>query len=334
MKDKKLNKLLKPGKKIAITSHYNPDGDAIGSALGLYVFLRKKGFDTSVVIPNDYPEFLKWLPFTGDVIIFSKNKTLATELINRADILFSLDYNDPTRVGEMEDILVRANAHKILIDHHLEPNMSFFDTVISTVQTSSTAELVHDFITGNMKGQIDREIAECLYTGILTDTGSFSYGCNNEHTYRVVADLFKTGINGEKIHRLIYSTNSENRLRLLGYCLSKKLVVLNEYVTTYITLSRKELQEFDYKTGDTEGVVNYALSIKGIRFAAMFIEREKKIRISFRSTGDFSVNEFARKHFEGGGHKNAAGGDSHVGMEETIRKFKALLPEYLNELKK
>ena len=334
MTEKELHLCLQPGRKIVITSHFNPDGDAIGSALALYKYLTKIGLEASVIVPNDYPEFLKWLPENDKVRIFEHNSRENSKLVLDADLLFSLDYNDPSRVGNMEKVLKDTKAKKVLIDHHLQPNSGFYDMVISTVNTSSTAELVFDFIKDNFKQGIDRDIAVCLYTGILTDTGSFSYSCSHAHTFSVVAELFKYGINGEEIHRKIYSTNSEKRLRLLGYCLREKLVVINDYVTAYITLTKKELQEFEYKTGDTEGVVNYALSIKGIRFAAMFIEKDNKIRISFRSTGDFSVNEFARKHFEGGGHKNAAGGDSYDNMDKSVRKFLDLLPHYEQELKK
>ncbi len=333
MNDKELNDYLKPGVKIVVTSHFNPDGDAIGSALGLYMYLRKIGLDAAVIVPNDYPDFLKWLPGNDKVHIYEHNNQEVSSLILNADLLFSLDYNNPSRVGGLEIVLRKSKARKVLIDHHLQPDFDFFDKVISTINTSSTAELVYNFIKKYFDEDINREIAECLYAGILTDTGSFSYSCSNEHTFRVVADLFRHGIDGEKIHRQIYSTNSETRLRLLGYCLSEKLVVISEYVTAYITLTKQDLQDFEYKTGDTEGIVNYALSIKGIRFAAMFIERDNKIRISFRSTGDFSVNEFAREHFEGGGHKNAAGGDSYDDLDKTVRKFMDLLPKYI-KLKK
>ncbi|MBU2651215.1 MAG: DHH family phosphoesterase [Bacteroidetes bacterium] len=326
-------KLLVPGHKIAITSHFNPDGDAIGSSLGLGLSLRKAGLNASVIVPNEYPEFLHWLPGNESVLIYEKEAEKVKEVLSQADVIFCLDYNSPKRVGGMEDTLRSSRGVKILIDHHLEPDLAFFNHVFSRLETSSTAELVYEFIynSGLLK-EIDHDIAVCFYTGIMTDTGSFSYACNYENTFRIVADLMKWKIDAEKIHRLIYDTFSESRLRLLGFCLREKLTVLQDFATAYMWLTRDELNMFNFQPGDTEGIVNYALSIKGIRFAAMFIERDDKIRISFRSTGDFSVNEFARKHFLGGGHRNAAGGDSYDTMEHTLQRFSDLLQDYIHQL--
>jgi len=216
----------------------------------------------------------------------------------------------------------------VLIDHHLNPSDEF-DFKISCAAVSSTSELVYDFIEAQDDLDLmDREIAENIYTGIITDTGSLSYSCNYIKTYLIIAELFKLGIDGEHIHRLVYDTYSENRMRLLGYCLSDRLIVLPKYKTAYIWLTQDDLLKFDHQIGDTEGVVNYALSIEGITMAALFTERNDRVRISFRSKGEFSVNEFARKHYAGGGHRNAAGGDSFVDMKETLRTFEELLPAY------
>ena len=328
-----IKELLLSPKKIVISTHSNPDGDAIGSSLAMYAFLIKKGHTASVIIPNDYPEFLDWLPANESITVYDHEPEVCHELLKEADIIFCLDYSAIHRVWKLSEPIRKAGAIKILIDHHPDPEGDDFDYLFSEEKTSSTGELIFDFINGlGDRDMIDKPIAECIYVGIMTDTGSFSYACNGEHTYLVVAELFRLGIDGEHIHRLVYDKFSESRLRLLGYCLSEKLVVLMEFATAYIYLSRKDLERFNFKIGDTEGVVNYALSIKGIRFAALFMEREKKIRISFRSKGDFSVNEFARKHYAGGGHKNAAGGDSFLSFDKTIQHFRELLTEYKDQL--
>lgn len=327
-----LKELLSAKKEILLTSHTNPDGDAVGSGLAMMHFLKQFDHKVNFLIPNAFPDFLAWMPGQENIIIIEKQKKRCKSLIKSADILFSLDYNTPSRLGEAGEAFENARGIKILIDHHIEPDIEKYDHVFSTVDTSSTSELVYDFITSINASKINLDIAECLYTGIMTDTGSFSYACNYEKTFRTVADLYKLGIDGVKINRLVYNTYSESRLRLLGYALSEKLVVRQEYATAYISLTKEELDKYNFKVGDTEGLVNYALSIKGIRFAALFTEKNKKIRISFRSVGNFSVNKFARKYYEGGGHKNAAGGDSFLSLEETLKHFERLLSEYKEEL--
>ncbi len=327
-----IKELLSSKKKILITSHSNPDGDALGSGLAMWHFLYQMGHEVNFMVPNSFPDFLQWMPGQEKILIFDNDKKNCNGLIKSAEVLFSLDYNTPSRFGEAGDVLKQAPGIKILIDHHIDPDIKEYDHVLSTVDTTSTSELVYDFITAIDPTKLNIEIAECLYTGIMTDTGSFSYACNYEKTFRIVADLYKLGLDGVKINRLVYNTYSESRLRLLGYALSEKLVVLQEYATAYISLTKEELEKYNYKAGDTEGLVNYALSIEGIKLAALFTEKSKKIRISFRSVGEFSVNKLARNHYEGGGHKNAAGGDSFLSMEETLTTFERLLSEYKNEL--
>jgi phosphoesterase RecJ-like protein len=248
-------------------------------------------------------------------------------------VLFSLDYNSPSRINDASGSFVNSPAVKILIDHHINPEKDAYDHCFSTTQISSTCELVYQFMKSINKNLIDKAIAENIFVGIMTDTGSFSYNCNYESTFKIVAELIGKKIDTNRINRLIYSDNTESRLKLLGYSLSEKLIVLPEYQTAYISLTRAELEKYHYKTGDTEGLVNYALSIKGVQFAALFTERENKIRISFRSVGNFSVNEFAGKHYEGGGHRNAAGGDSFVDMDQTLINFNRLLEDYKDLLK-
>jgi len=324
--------LLGRSSQILITTHYNPDGDAIGSSLALYHYLILKGHQVNVLIPNDVPQFLQWMPGLKDTIIYYHHSKRADKLIADADVIFCLDYNAISRVNLFQQQLAQAKGEKILIDHHPEPENQF-DYMFSVIPVSSTAELVYDFIKSLGDSRlINTAIGTNLYVGMMTDTGSFSYASNYSHTLEIVADLIKKGVDTEKVHRLVYDTYSENRMRLLGYCLSEKMVVLNEFCTAYISLTREDLEKFSFQPGDTEGVVNYALSIKNISFAALFTEKKDGIRISFRSKSDFSVNEFARKHYAGGGHKNAAGGDSYSPMDETLKTFNELLPEYKDKL--
>lgn len=328
----RLKLLLATPQNIVITTHYNPDGDALGSSLALYRFLKSSGQNVSVLIPNEYPGFLNWMPDLKSALVYSKDQQNAELLLNSASIIFCLDYNGFNRVNLFVDKLVAANGIKILLDHHLQPENTF-DLAFSVIETSSTSELVYDLIDALGKIElIDKESATCLYVGIMTDTGSFSFACNLPRTYEVVADLVRKGVDTEQVHRLVYDTWSENRMKLLGYCLSEKLTVLKEYATAFIWLTAGDMHKYNVQSGDTEGIVNYALSIKGISFAAFFTEKPDRIRISFRSKGSFSVNAFARDNFNGGGHRNAAGGDSFQSMENTLQRFKDTLPAYKTDI--
>jgi bifunctional oligoribonuclease and PAP phosphatase NrnA len=327
-----LKELLSSPKNIVITTHHKPDGDAMGSSLGLYHYLTSKGHAATVVVPNDYPEFLHWLPGENHTIDFEKAPEKARELVESADLLFCLDFNASNRVEKMEPLLLSSTCPKVLIDHHLSPLLEC-EYTYSYPDACATAELVFEFICSmGDKALLNKEIAECIYTGIMTDTGSFRFSSMKADTHRIVADLISAGAENYKIHEAVFDNNSENRLRLLGYCITEKLRVIPEFSTAYITVSREELNRFNHQTGDTEGIVNYALGIKGVRMAAFFAERRDEIRISFRSRDDFSVKELAEKHFSGGGHKNAAGGRSSLSLAETARKFEKLLPEYKEQL--
>lgn len=327
----RIEELIRSSKRILITGHHNPDGDAIGSVLAMHLFLKNRGIQSQCMVPGEFPDFLNWMPSIEKISIFSKENR--EDLISRADLIFCLDYNSLHRTGKMADPLIRSNAVKVLIDHHPEPNLSQFDLCYSETITSSTSELIFNFIEG-LGGEkiIDKKIAECLYVGIMTDTGSFSYACNSSRTFRIVARLLETGLNAEYVHRQVYDNYSEARLRLLGFSLSEKLVVLRDLSSAYISLGMDELRKFDYKEGDTEGIVNYALSIDGIKVAVLMTERKNKIRLSFRSKGNFPVNEIARDHFEGGGHLNAAGGDSYLSMVETVSKLESILAHYKDRI--
>ena len=324
--------MIQKARKIVITTHTNPDGDALGSSLAMQNYLILKGKQMNTVVPDPYADYLSWMKGADTICVFSESEGKATQLLNEADLIFCMDYNAIKRVDTMADTLRAAPAPRILIDHHLDPSDEF-EQVLSTIHISSTSELVYHFI-GWMGDQslMNTDIASCIYAGIITDTGSFSYSCNYESTFLATANLIRLGINGEHIHRLVYNTYSESRLRLLGHCLSERLVVLPDYQTAYIYLTKEDLEDFNYQVGDTEDVVNFALTIKGIRIAALFTDRNGYIRISLRSKGDFSVNEFAREYFEGGGHRNAAGANSYLSLEETLKKFVNLLPSIREKL--
>ncbi len=319
---------------IVIVTHTNPDGDAIGSSLGFYLFLLKfnPAAKIRIIVPNDFPSFLKWMPAVKNIRIYQDNDVEAILEIQEADLCFCLDFNALKRTDKLSSFLEESKAQKILIDHHPQPDPNF-DIMVSNIASSSTSELIYDVINGlGGKELMDEDIASCLYVGIMTDTGSFSYSCRRPETYLVVAELIRLGIDSELIHRKIYDTYSENRMRLLGFCLSERLKVLKDFHTAYIFLTLDDLNRFNHQNGDTEGVVNYALSIEGIVFAVLFTEKESKIRISMRSKGEFSVNDFARAHFQGGGHKNASGGDSFTSMRETLNYFESVLGNYQDQL--
>ncbi|MFW5645467.1 MAG: DHH family phosphoesterase [Bacteroidota bacterium] len=320
------NLLSDKSQKIVIISHVNPDGDAIGSSMGVYHFLKNDNFThVSVVSPGSFPSFISWMPGTQQIIIATREPNKALGALADADIIFCLDFNDMARTDQLQEALKKSSATKILIDHHPDPHDQF-DVVFSHVSASSTAELIYEFIVALGKEHLlDEHIAQCLYTGIITDTGSFSYACNNPKTYHITAHLISLGIDGEKIHRKIYDTYSEDRLRLLGHCLSSNLKVMLPCKTAFIYLSCEDLKRFNYQEGDTEGVVNYALSIKGIELGAIFIEKKDIIKISFRSEGTINVNTLARDYFNGGGHKNASGGHSQQNLEKTIKDFEQLI---------
>jgi bifunctional oligoribonuclease and PAP phosphatase NrnA len=329
-----VNKALQSSEKIAIISHVNPDGDAMGASLSLYGILKKEKNDVTVIIPNEFPSFLAWMPFSEEILIYESDPSACRKVISEAEVIFCVDFNDVGRIDGLAEIYKKSKALKFLIDHHLEPAV-FTDHTLSVVDTSSTSEIIYDLILAlGKKNLLDKAISECLYVGIVTDTGSFSYSCNRAKTYEVIAELFKYGIDGEHIHRLVYDTFTENRMRLLGYCLSEKMKVISKYDSAYISLTKEDLAKFNYQTGDTEGVVNYALSVAGIELAALFMEREGHIKVSLRSKGKVSVNDMARKYYKGGGHHNAAGGYSYTDMSSTLKGFEKLLPEYFNKDKK
>jgi phosphoesterase RecJ-like protein len=325
--------LLSSPKAIVIIPHKNPDGDAIGASLGLYHYLKQNNHKANIIAPNDYPDFLKWMPEENSILKYDTDKEKSDALIDEANLIFTLDFNALSRIGHMEAIVSNSKAIKIMIDHHQQPD-DYASYTYSDITMSSTCEMVYNFI--EMLGRVDdinSEIATCLYTGIMTDTGSFRFSSTTSATHNIVGQLIEKGANNSEIHNHIYDSNSYSRLQLLGKALSN-LKVIPEYRTAYITLSQEELNTFNFKKGDTEGFVNYGLSLEGIIFAAIFIEshQEEIIKISLRSKGNFSVNEFSRAHFNGGGHTNAAGGRSELNLKQTVDKFISILPNYKNDL--
>ncbi|MEP7265503.1 MAG: DHH family phosphoesterase [Bacteroidota bacterium] len=327
-----VNQLLTEKRKIVITTHHKPDGDALGSSLGLKHYLDLKGHEVTVVTPSEYPDFLAWMKGSEEVIDYIKSTKLANEAFAKAEIVFCLDFNDPKRVERLQNLLNGFQGVKILMDHHLDP-VSFCNYTFSFPKSCATSEIIFHFIVAcGDRNLLDQNIASCLYAGLITDTGSFRFDSVSADTHEVVAQLLTTGIKHSLIHDYIYDSYSEARLHFMGFCLKDKLVVHQEFHTAHIAVTRAEMDMYKHQAGDLEGIVNFALSIKGIKMAALFSERDGIVKISFRSKGNFSVKELAEQNFEGGGHKNAAGGRSALSLKDTVKKFDDLLPLYKNKL--
>ncbi len=323
-------------KKVVIVTHFKPDADALGSSLGLAGYLKKKGHSVKVVTPSDYPKFLSWMPGNPEVLAVLKDnpetEKRAHEFVSSAEVIFCLDFSSLNRINALGEIVRKASAKKVLVDHHLEPE-HFADFEHWDSNAASTAGLIFDLIDllGD-KASIDKNIANCLYAGLLTDTGGFRHSNTTQKEFLIASELVGAGANPSWVSKMIYDTNTVARMKLTGFVLSQKLIVLPEYRTVYVCLDTDELKQFDTKTGDTEGLVNYGLSIEGIRLSVFMYDRKEEIKLSFRSLGNFPANEIARKYFEGGGHKNAAGGSSKLSLDETLKKFLAILPEYKSRL--
>ena len=320
--------------KVVIVSHYNPDGDAMGSSLAIYHYCKGKGKDVHVILPNLFPSFLNWMPGADNIVVAAQHADKARKLFAEADLMFVVDMNAPSRFGSaFEECITDSKAFKILIDHHVSPIIDC-NVKLSETQTTSTCELVYNFLFDELcdKEALTLDIAECIYVGMITDTGSLSYMCNHPETYLAISELMKKGVDGEAIHRKVYDNYSESRLRLLGLLLSQRLKIMNDYATSYSYLTKEDLIDNNFHIGDTEGFVNYGLSVGTVKFTAFFTERDNRIRVSFRSKGDFDVNKFARKHFDGGGHKNASAAYHYDTLENTMAYFEEVLKEYKDEL--
>ncbi|MBN2639069.1 MAG: bifunctional oligoribonuclease/PAP phosphatase NrnA [Bacteroidales bacterium] len=327
-----VKKLLAEPQKIVLISHKNPDGDTIGAALGLKHYLQQLGHEVDALVPNEFPSFYNWMPGSEKLLIFDQNAKEVQKKLENASVVFCVDFNSLDRTGNMASYIAEATGVKLMIDHHLQPSEEF-DHYFSVVNTSSTGELVYSFIEaiGHLE-YLNLNIALSLYTAIMTDTGSFSYACNNGKTYQIVAHLIDLGVDPTLVHRLVYDTFTENRLRLLGHSISNKLLVLEDLHAAVIYLDKDDLKNFNYQVGDTEGIVNYPLSIENVNLSVLLTEKNSLIRMSFRSKGEFDCNILARNHFNGGGHKNAAGGSSTLSMENTLLNLKEVLTNYSNEL--
>ena len=324
---------LQDSQKIIVIPHKNPDGDAIGSCVAINELLKSLGHKSSIISPNNFPDFLKWMDNEDEIKIYENNPEVFNNEILNSDIIFTLDFNSLSRIGLMGEIVKESKALKIMIDHHQNPE-NYAKYTYSDVNMSSTCEMVYHFITElSLKNEINSKIASALYTGIMTDTGSFKFPLTTDITHKVVSELIKKGANGNEINNLVYDNNSYDKSLLLSHTLSN-MIVEKKYKTAYMYLTQQSLNKYNFKKGDTEGFVNYGLSIKGVKFAAIFIENEADqiIKISLRSKGNFNVNEFSRDNFNGGGHINAAGGYSKENLEDTVSKFKNLLSQYKTKL--
>lgn len=325
-----LRVLLNTPRRVVVLMHHKPDADALGSSLGLATYLKRGNHDVKVISPSDYPSFLEWMPGNNEVIVHHSNKAeVASRAIAEAELIFCLDFSSLSRINDLGAMVRQSSAKTVLIDHHLEPER-FADYEEWDATAASTAELVFKLIVElGDESKVDCRIAECLYAGLMTDTGGFRHNNTTHRVFVTAAKLVEKGANPYKISKLIYDNNTLGRLRLMGFVLASKLQVLSEFKTAYVTLSREELKQYNSQTGDTEGLVNYGLSIKDVVLSVLIYERKDgSVKLSFRSIGDFSVNELAKKHFEGGGHKNAAGGQSSLSLEETLKKFLSILPAY------
>lgn len=331
-----VKKWIERADKVVIVTHVAPDGDAIGSSLGLYHYLEARGKTVNVIVPNAFPDFLRWMPGAKDVLRYDKYKEFADELIAGADVIFCLDFNTLKRLAKLADAVVASSARKAMIDHHPDPE-DFCNITISHPEMASTSELIFRLICcmGDF-GEMSRESAECIYTGMMTDTGGFTYNSNNREIYFIISELILKGIDKDLIYRKVYNTYSESRLRLMGFVLYEKMEVFHEFNAALITLTYAEQQRFNYVKGDSEGFVNIPLSVKNVRLSAFLREDRDSdmIKISLRSVGDFPCNKLASEFFGGGGHLNASGGEFYGTMDEAIELYKKALVKYQGELTK
>jgi phosphoesterase RecJ-like protein len=329
---KELWKLFESSHNILLVSHVNPDGDAIGSQLALYHYLKHIGKNPSMMSPNHLQEFLKWMDGAGEINIFIRNRKECIKLIGEADLIVMIDFNQSNRLGEAEKKVMSSKAVKVIVDHHRDP-FDFAGLIISDSSKCSTAELIYELITGmNGKPFINKAYSEAIYVGIITDTGNFEHGTYTGDTLRIIADIIDSGIEKDKILNIVYNNFSAERMKLQGFALNHRMIVLPEFRTAYIYLTRKDLAEYNHVKGDTEGFVNLPLSIRGINFSALLIEKENYVKLSFRSKGRFPVNEFASVYFSGGGHVNAAGGEYYDSLDNTISYFLTVLKENSEKL--
>ncbi len=332
---KDIKELFEISKDIVIVAHVGPDGDALGSSLALWHYFNQKGKKSTVIYPSQYPEFIGWIPGAENSLIYTSEKEKSDKIIEQCDLIIAVDFNTPSRLDTLSESIVNSKAKKIMIDHHLHPDTDFANIIISHPEIASTSELIFRLLY-RMEGLsvINKDCAEALYTGMMTDTGGFTYNSNSQDIYIIISELLKKGIDKDAIYRKVFNTFSAERIRLQGYCIYEKMKIYPEYKTALITLNRKEKEQFNYQNGDAEGFVNIPLSIKNVVFSVFMREDADKIKISLRSQGTFPSNQFANSVFNGGGHRNASGGESYTTLEEAIEKFEKTLPLYKKELLK
>ena len=316
-------KIITDNYSFIITTHRGPDGDAMGSSMAMYNLLVNLKKDVNVIIPNSFPNFLSWLPNIENVINYEENNNEISNIFSEVDVIIMLDFNDLSRIENLESYVTNSNAKKILIDHHQDPDLSICDLSFCDTTYSSTCELLY-MILNQAKFNLTKNIADCLYTGILTDTGSFKFSCTTKNTHISVGDLISKGVNATEINNLIYNNYSHDRIKLLGHCLINKLKIYNNS-SAIISLSEDELKKFNFKKGDTEGIINYALSIKEVIFAVFIVEKDNIVKLSFRSLGNINVQEISKRYFGGGGHFNAAGAKSDLSLDKTIKKVENII---------
>lgn len=323
---------LKSAKRIVLTGHRGPDGDAVGSTLALWNHFKEQGIASTVVFPDAYPKFIHWMNGHEEIVLHSEQPELADELVKEAQVLFIQDYNDPSRVGDLQHAVENTEAFTVMIDHHQRPT-DFVDMMFSDEKSCSTCEMIYRLIKRwGQASKLSINTASCIYCGIMTDSGSFRFPSVSSRTHLIAAALIETGMDHSVIHARVYDTSREDKLKLVGYALSEKLQVFPEYHAAIISLSLAELEKFGYEKGDTEGLVNTALSIEGVNFAAFIYESTDRIKMSFRSIGGFSASDFSDKYFGGGGHHNAAGAASSDSLDQVVSKIINLLPNYSKDL--
>lgn len=328
-----LEELRNSSGKIVITTHHKPDGDAMGSSLALYNYFLAAGIESKVITPTDYADFLHWMPSNDEVLIYEGNQAEADQHIAASEFIFCLDFNALSRINQMGESIEQSTARIVLIDHHRDPE-AFDHERMCSVEASSTCELIYFYLTDHLDSKfITSEVAQCIYTGLITDTGSFRYDSTSSTTIRTAAALLDHGAKPSEIYDHIFDQNRLERLQLMGYFLYNKIELIENGRVALATLSAEELDQFNVKTGDTEGFVNYGLSIEGVKMSVLIVDRTKLVKMSFRSKGDVPCNEFASQYFNGGGHKNASGGGSHVSLEETVRQFKEHIVTFRDYLK-
>jgi phosphoesterase RecJ-like protein len=329
-----LKKLINNAKHIVITAHKSPDGDSIGSSLGLFHYLSKITSNVYICHPDIAPKFLRWIPGFESIKSLDKNEGDVKDHFDKADLIFCLDYNSSSRIGLMETLMNNSTATKVMVDHHRDPDPNFCELMFSDISSCSTSQLIYEIIeaSGDVE-MVDQTVGTPLYCGIVTDTGSFRFSSTQPRTHKIAADLIERGVEHWKAHENIYDTNTLDRIQLTSYALLEKLVVDREHHTAFISLDQEELRRFSASKGDTEGLVNQALAIEGVQVAVFFKESDGLVKISFRSKGSIPVNNLAKMNFSGGGHLNAAGGKFIGNINNAIKKFVTILPKFVEENK-